>query len=106
MQKLLRWLGAIIFASVVVWICVRAFTTPWGFNGPHIVFGFYVAIALVVGTVWADTWRREGWAGVRARWAEKQSGRRAMPPRFYMMSLLTWIGVAVVLVVAFNLIQR
>lgn len=100
--RLFRWLGVAFTVFVALRLCLRAVTTAWVWNGDQIGFALYGALGIIVLGFWATIWWREGTAGMQAHWRNRLRKRPAAP-RFYMASLLSWIVIAVALVLFFTL---
>jgi hypothetical protein len=102
-----RW----VLYVLVVWqfaaTTFRAFHEPWTWTANQYYFViFAVASAIGVGS-WAFVWLRGGAPAVKARWMSFNQARETQSSkRFFRMSLVFWIIIALALVFVFNLVQR
>jgi hypothetical protein len=108
MKPKLRWLSWIVVGWIVIAAAIRAFLGPWTWNAAQWEFVILLAIASIGPAMWGYIWMRDGAEGVKARRAALRAAAAARPlsKRFYVLSVAFWIGVALILVVLFNVLDK
>jgi hypothetical protein len=108
-----RIIGLLIAVAILGWgavaQAVRAFSVPWNgkFDQWIAILNIVVvaAFSLTIWGLWGLAWWRGGMAGVRAYEAERREIFAVGPglsKKFYAMSWVFWIVVAIALVVYFH----
>ena len=100
------WL-LLIYAVLLLFVIgtgADAFSAPWTWTPVQIRFSFLmVSVAIGLG-YWGVVWLRGGSAAVKAQWAARRERmRQPFEWKVFGKILLFWIGIAVALVVLFNL---
>lgn len=84
----------------------EAFSQPWSWTPEQIRFAFLMISVAFGPLYWLVIWLRGGSEAVKAQWAARQErARQPFSWKVFAKILLIWIGIAVALVILFNLKQ-
>lgn len=107
MTSRFRWVAWVIVGWLIITTAIRAFWVPWTWNAVQWEFVILLALVSVGPAMWGYIWVRGGSEAIEARRAAVRAAAAAKPlsKRFYTLSLLFWIAVALALVVLFNFLD-
>ena len=101
-----RWVAWVIVAWTVIGAFVSAFRVPWTWNANQVFLVLILLCLTPLPVFWGYVWVREGAAGVKTRWANRNSiVAQPLSKRALFWTYVFWIGVGLALVVLFNVVQ-